>query len=1041
MPATVTTLRNYTEILAPDLFDVVKEEVSVLSLATSTGASQMKNGASSFFINPSPCCGHNNCFSVNVARNRWKCFSCGSGGSVIDLAIAMRMANEPYDAAKILAERNGIDTHIEVSPERIEKINKLKRRQEVFDAATEYYVNGLKKNQRALKYLKEKRKRSDEMIEKMRYGFSSKKGSLYKHLRDKGFSDGDALDSGLCRLRKDSNQFYDLFWDDRLIYPIFLYGKPVDFLSKAIFKDKSEDYYELRLPIAHRIQSAIFYNQDDAFRDNLIIVEGPEDVNSVLQAGDFHVIGTRGQVSEDQIALLQKSCKEKRVFLCLDNDGNEEAGGVAFRNKLINALSDIAIVSVIQFPDDFKDIDDYLKSVDNPGKELQQLMDESEDAISFRIKLLPTESEMDPKKREKPYREVFELIARQKVEQTRDGYCKLFAKHAGTETKMLASVRRAVREILTGKSESEEDEGSSRYGTIEKSGLKYIRHSKESTKVISNFILDIQCFVLDGKSRIYKVRLQNTDGIWSREFDMVGEERVNPHIFGARASDQGSYYFSGNSEDLIQIWLMEEKNTTSDNVISYHQRYGFIKDDNLWLFSNCAYRDGRLYKANDEGQIIIDSVGYQSKDVNVYSGDAPQLYLDEKPSHEYVKKVVMDFWSMCDSTQDSLASPHKTFRGFLILGFIATTVYLPEITKAFRKFPFVALWGPSGTGKSEVIQLLMNIFGFRQPGESWDGATIAGTSMVVSQLSSIPYWLEEFANAPASNTRQRKMIAVLKNIYNRASYSVGGLKNTRQTREVLSSIVITGQARPAEQALLSRCIILQKENYTDPGSEAYNRLRKDREKLSLVLRWLIENKTKERVNELMLSIKEFMDYIERRCEAHGHNVDARTLENLSIIAAGFWLFEIHDFDKGFKEWLVDQAKEDVERKGYEDVLFRFFEDIDTMFSADIDNVAIFEGQSTLHLRYNYVYDEWIRRHTIEFLEKNSILEYLKTNHRALIHRSAQKWFWIYDNITKQKKRKQQRCITINIQKLPEKIQEIILGWRGYDGTCETNDSE
>jgi len=73
------------------IFADVKRAASLVGyIESALGGSVVKSGASTF-VNPAPCCGHNNCFSIfspnkDGAEDAFKCHSCGVAGDVFKLA-------------------------------------------------------------------------------------------------------------------------------------------------------------------------------------------------------------------------------------------------------------------------------------------------------------------------------------------------------------------------------------------------------------------------------------------------------------------------------------------------------------------------------------------------------------------------------------------------------------------------------------------------------------------------------------------------------------------------------------------------------------------------------------------------------------------------------------------------------------------------------------------------------------------------------------------------------------------------------------------
>lgn len=73
------------------VFADVKRAASLIGyIESSLGGTPVKSGAS-LFINPAPCCGHNDCFSIfspakDGAQDAYKCHSCGAKGDIFTLA-------------------------------------------------------------------------------------------------------------------------------------------------------------------------------------------------------------------------------------------------------------------------------------------------------------------------------------------------------------------------------------------------------------------------------------------------------------------------------------------------------------------------------------------------------------------------------------------------------------------------------------------------------------------------------------------------------------------------------------------------------------------------------------------------------------------------------------------------------------------------------------------------------------------------------------------------------------------------------------------
>jgi DNA primase len=120
-------------------------------------------------VNFSGCCPFHHektpSFIVSPQKQIFKCFGCGVGGNVFSFVQEIEKIDF-RDAVKILAEQLHIDMsqystastytqHLHDEKEKLKRMHKL---------AQDFFVDHLKDNEEAMKYLKEKRKLSEEII-------------------------------------------------------------------------------------------------------------------------------------------------------------------------------------------------------------------------------------------------------------------------------------------------------------------------------------------------------------------------------------------------------------------------------------------------------------------------------------------------------------------------------------------------------------------------------------------------------------------------------------------------------------------------------------------------------------------------------------------------------------------------------------------------------------------------------------------------------------------------------------------------------------
>jgi len=989
-------------------------ELKRQSLAAYIGGNQEKAGRATR-VNPCPLCGHSDCFTV-FESNTYKCFSCGKSGSIIDFVIDKGLASDVAGAVDLLGKQFNLKRQDDASTGKRQDGAYMQKRVEiekVFKLAAEHYHEMLLASKKAMSYLQNVRKRSRGIIDQENYGFAPTRTSLTSTLTQKKVSVELQLASGLV-CRGDDGRLYDLFGNGQIIYPIYMGGQVCDFQAKPIDKAKG---HACQLRKDNKLRNCLFYGQDGLYRDEWILVEGPEDRNAILQLGNYNAIAILGSLSNEQIQYLAERAEGKRIWLCFDND----SAGEKYSEKLGMALSGPARVEIIDLGE-HKDIDEWAKDSENPETEIRELLSSAKDMVNWKLGKLP-EKELNPYEFKANISPIVGLIANEPDGMTRTAYLDSVQRVLKAKPRMISAITKAVKEKMQAGTDFDDEVGTG----VARKGTQYVKITNDNFKIISDFVMDITRYIEDDGVRYYEVLLHTAMGS-SKPVILSNEQRIVTRLFDAALSAMGPYYFYGSLNDLKEVWQLEEERADIKSYTCRFNRYGWIKDHKIWLFSNCAYKDGKLYLPEaGEDVIVIDGIGYQSANVRVYGGDKPELDTMGKPSREYVHQVIDNVWDMWDAGQTGKC---KSFKGFLAMGYMAACVYLPEITGKENKFPYLLAFGPPGTGKSEAMQFIMNMWGFRNGGENWGEATPAGISMAMEQLSSVPYWIEEFSNTMGASNNQQRKVELLKNVYNRVSSGKGGLQG-RTVYEVNAALFFTGQDRPENQALLSRCVVLRKETPTEAGSAGYLNLKAEGKKLTLVLRWLLENKDSESVKQYFDNFNRLMTELKTRVKAKVGDYNERTAINIAIIATGFSLYGYHAHDTEFLNWLVDECALDMTRKQAEDIVYRFFSDIETIFSGELLRV-VYRTEDEVYLCYGVIYNEWVKnlRSTgmNEYIGREGLLDYLRKDTHDYWIEPREKEGHHRRYFEYQGKSMQARCIGVTISRLPQHIKEIVEGW-------------
>ena len=251
-------------------------------------------------------------FSVNPARQMYKCFGCGVGGNVITFLMEYENYSFP-EAMESLAERAGITLpKQEMTAKQKQEENLRSTLLEINAKAARYYYATLKspKGKLGLEYLRG-RQLSDETILRFGLGYAGQGGGeLYRYLRHEGYDDRILRETGLFKM--DERGVYDKFWN-RVMFPIMDVNNRVIGFGGRVMGDAKPKYLnspETKLFDKSRNLFGLNYAKQGK-RKKFILCEGYMDVIALHQAGFSGAVASLGTAfTEQQANLLRRYTDE-----------------------------------------------------------------------------------------------------------------------------------------------------------------------------------------------------------------------------------------------------------------------------------------------------------------------------------------------------------------------------------------------------------------------------------------------------------------------------------------------------------------------------------------------------------------------------------------------------------------------------------------------------------------------------------------------------------------------------------------------------------
>jgi DNA primase len=299
-------------------------------------------------------------FSVNQARQFYKCFGCGVAGDVLKFVMEIDGLTFP-ETLKLLADRHGIPM-----PKRTEYADAESKQRaallEIHEIAAGVFRESLRAQQggEARAYLNG-RGVSPEMVETFGVGFAESGGqTLVRRLTQGNFTTEQLEASGLVRKRDNGSGYFDSF-RGRLMFPIHNEsGKVIAFGGRSMREEDQPKYLNSPETPIYR-KTSVLYNlhraRDGMRRSNrVVLVEGYMDVIGVYAAGVKEVVASCGTaLTNPQVRAIHRHADT--VIVNFDPD---TAGANAAERAIQLFLDEGLHVHVLALEDGL-DPDEYVK--------------------------------------------------------------------------------------------------------------------------------------------------------------------------------------------------------------------------------------------------------------------------------------------------------------------------------------------------------------------------------------------------------------------------------------------------------------------------------------------------------------------------------------------------------------------------------------------------------------------------------------------------------------------------------------------------------
>lgn len=779
--------------------------------------------------------------SLHISRERgaWHCFGCNQGGDAI--AWVRQVEGKDFkEAVRYLCDITGAVYEEEQDTQRTaEDIEKARRKETLYalmGRVVAYYHDYLQRPEaeaisakaEAVRRWKGNAPKGEEgrFVSERQIGYAPKQSNaLIQWAKHTGESLEMLLELGLITERKGvvpategeplyADNYRDTFIS-RLMLPICDHvGRPIGFTARHIGAVSEgyepPKYINTRATVLYD-KGAVLYGLHTALRVGrekgcIYIVEGAADVLAMQAVGIANVVAPCGT------ALATEQCQMiKRLgvpSVCLIGDADPPKGGAPWGAGVAAMLKNGEVALQAGLGVSVRE----LSLTDTGGKQdpadfftsakLLQALTEVDFVVWYAQKHLAVVENTD--RRLAVASDVARLMLNYPDEVRVDMAISQLVKIQGSlNAKQWRSVLQSARGMQA-KLRNEKATGHigiDHYGLqVGEGGRNYWYHGKDGDLVsASNFVLKPLFHVKDNASPLRIFEAVNERG-HTEIVALTPEELTSKQRFQQRMEGIGNYVWSGSEAVLLNLRRYLYDNT--ETAMRLHQMGYNAKG--FFAMGNGIYMQGKFHKADDYGIVRLPEVGNyylpSAAKQSVIEGDegatfsSEKLFLHVRTTEVTMRQYLEEFRTVFGGN------------GCVGLAFWLTSLFHDVVMRTTGAFPLLNLFGPKGSGKTQLGQALMAFFIAENKAPNLNNATVPALGSATAFASGVLVHLDEYKNAlPVQK------VEFLKGIYDgvgRTRMSGAGFKE-REMTAVRCGVMFSGQDMPtADIALMHRCVHL-----------------------------------------------------------------------------------------------------------------------------------------------------------------------------------------------------------------------------------------
>ena len=751
-------------------------------------------------------------FYVFPQTGTYKCFGCGEGGDAI--AFVEKTQNMVFtDAVKYLAKRTNVEIEEEQeSPEAQQNRLKKEALQIANKQVADFYAKQFQQSKEAQAYAYHRW--GEDYCKQKGIGFAPADGHA---LRQTNIKEDFLKELGLI-----NRGGYD-FFKGRIIIPIQdRFRNVIGFTARAMDDTQPKYLNSSDSMLFHK--SNVLFGIEDAWRtaakqEKVFLVEGAPDCMRLQSIGILNTVAALGSAWGEQHFCIIKKAASKVCFLP-DADPPKHGEHYGHGVKVVMAAGELAMecglsVTVKEIPDTEngkQDPDSFFQNAN-----IFNSIEEVDFILWFADKLFAVSTTTEEQRDN--IRQIAYLLSLLNDTTGIAMYIgKLTKYYAGRRIWLNAvdNERKRREEENKKQEEKREDDLNRKYGFYIDHGCYMSITEKGSVYEWSNFTMQPLFHIKDNitPKRIYKIRnaMHHEEILELKQEDLIALAKFKQRIEGL-----GNFIWKGTEKELTKLksYLYEKTETATEIKQMGWQRAGF------YAFGNGIFCDDKFQETDEFGIVRLQDKGnfYLPSNSQIYKSD-PKLFTFEKQFvHLGLSKVsITEFTTQLFKVYGDNGRIGFCFYLATLFRDIVTT------TSANHWFPILNLFGPKGSGKSELGHTLLSLFTINYVAPNIQNSTPSALNDTVAASSNALAHIDEY-----KNDLDVKILEFLKGLWDgtgRTRMNMD-LDKKKETTAVDSGIILSGQEMPtADIALFTRLIFLQfpRSEFTDREKQNYKAL-------------------------------------------------------------------------------------------------------------------------------------------------------------------------------------------------------------------------